>query len=365
MPMANREADRSRGEGGKPREPLRALLISSFLILSMLTTGGRASAAISEEPTPRPPISGRAVSRDALLPADVLARVELLRAELELIRFEMGRPKALPIEASVANVVPREVIFQAFTTYQRANQLRYEVSGLPGPLVQVRLPKQIEPFDVWQVVDIAYEQVRFTKQELGITEQVEETPSDLDTTPARVFGAILQVNREFDLLVTQSLDSNDVYHQVKLATHYAARLLGQFPESVLLPDAPARQRGRKPAEVYGLLARCYRSVHAVAENSGIDTLKFEPLQTGSKGSSSHEIGPGDVHDLAILLVSELGYLFARLDSKQEQPRPKHDLDLKLPSHVYQRGEILQAQLRALESYTSAEKDWLARVPEPR
>ena len=277
----------------------------------------------------------------------------------------MGRPKALPIEASVANVVPREVIFQAFTTYRRANRLRYEVSGSPGPRIQVSLSKQIEPFDVWQVVDVAYEHVRFTKQALRIAERVEESPRNLDTTPARVFEAILQVNREFDLLVTQSLSSNDVYHQVKLATHYAARLLGQFSEAVLLPDPPARQRGKRPAEVYGLLERCYRSVHTVAKNSGIDTLKFEPQRPGSKGSPSLEIRPGDVHDLAILLVSELGYLFARLDTQQEHPRAEYDLELKLPSHVYQRGEILQAQLRALESHTSAEPDWLARVPELR
>lgn len=39
------------------------------------------------------PVSGRTQSVETITSADVLARVELLRDELELIRIEMGHPR--------------------------------------------------------------------------------------------------------------------------------------------------------------------------------------------------------------------------------------------------------------------------------
>lgn len=332
----------------------RPVLVGALLAFFHMPSYGQ------EGPALRAPAGGRAPSPEALVPADVLARVELIRDELELVRLEMGRPESGQLSIAVANVEPREVIFQAFTLFRRVNQLHYELTGLPGAHIEVRLPEEIQPFDVWQVVDPAYEQLLAVKRELGITQQLAEIARDPATTPADVFRAIVSANRQLDQLVSRPLSSNDVFHQVKLASHYASRLLAQFSGTELLPEPPARQRGKRPAEVYALLIECYGRLRTVAAASEIETLKIDLPGLSASAAFSPEVRPGDVHDVAILLVSELAYLSAQLEENNTAPQTAYDLDLKLPSHVYQRGEILLAQLRELESHTRSDPTWLSR-----
>ena len=79
---------------------------------------------------------------------------------------------------------PRETTFQAFTLLGRVNQLRLEITGIPAPLIQVSLPPEVRPFDAWQVVNAAYEQILEVKRELRISEQIEERTSARSATPA-------------------------------------------------------------------------------------------------------------------------------------------------------------------------------------
>lgn len=293
------------------------------------------------------------------MPADVLARVELLRDELELIRFEMGRPRSRDIDMPVGKAAPREVVFQAFTLYRRVMELRDDLTGTSVPQFHIKLPKEVQPFDVWKIVDAAYAQVLVVNRALQIPERAEEVSRDLSTTPADVFRAISRANRQADLLVVRRLSSNDVFYQVKLATHYATRLLAQFSETTLLPETPARERGKRSADVNAVLIECYMRVRAMAQNSGIETLELEPQLFLAVIEGAGDTRPSDVHDMATLLVPELAYIHEQL-GERETPRSEYDLELKLPSHVYQNAEVLLAQLRELESSTRADSAWLTR-----
>ena len=329
------------------------LVLAGVLCSSGAVTAGQADSVVPA------PASGRAPSREGLLPADVLARVELLRDELELIRLEMGRPRSRPSKIAIRGVSPRETTFQAFTLLGRVNQLRWEITGIPAPLIQVSLPPEVRPFDAWQVLNAAYEQILEVKRELRISEQIEERTWARSATPAQVFAAIVQANRELDVVVTRRVLPNDVYHQVKLATHYAAHLLSRFPETKALPETPAFKRGKRPNDVYALLLECYGRVRAIAQRAGVEVLEFD---TAHSDRDSSQVRPSEVHDIAILLVSELSYLHSRLEF-DEQPDPRRELELKLPSHVYQRGEMLLLQLSELETRTR-EHPHLLRRPIP-
>ncbi len=65
------------------------------------------------------PATGKRTSSQArtgqIAPADVFVRVALLRSELDLIRFEMGKPRDDRPELPVSDAAPREVFFQALT----------------------------------------------------------------------------------------------------------------------------------------------------------------------------------------------------------------------------------------------------------
>ncbi len=70
----------------------RRLVTTGVLVALLLPVTSRVGS--SQELSTPPPVSGRRLSDAAsILPADVLARVELLRDDLDLIRLFMGKPE--------------------------------------------------------------------------------------------------------------------------------------------------------------------------------------------------------------------------------------------------------------------------------
>lgn len=61
-----------------------------------------------------------------LQPPDVFLQVGIVRAELELIRLEMGKPENSGEPVLILEAAPREVFFQALTLFRKANRLSYE-----------------------------------------------------------------------------------------------------------------------------------------------------------------------------------------------------------------------------------------------
>ncbi len=327
------------------------LILASMLLTIPSTTCAQAVPATSN------PVSGRPLTIEKIVPADVLARVGLLRDEIELIRFEMGQPKNQQTEIVVTDVIPRQVIFQAMTLFRKANQLHFELTGESGNELGTNLPAEIRPLHVWLIVNAAYRRILTVKRKLGITEHIEENPQDLSTTPTEVFRAIIQAHRQFDWLLKQRPSTRDVFHQTLLATHFAARLLEQFPGATLMPPTPAFEHGKRPVDVYTRLVACYARIRAIAERSGIEVLKLETPESDAGIDVPAQISPSNVYNIAILVVSELAYLHARL-KYSEPPMQAYDPGLKLPAHVYQRAGILLLQLTELEKQVDTRPSWL-------
>ncbi len=177
--------------------PLEAMIVLTFLIVALVVWGISFS---SRDPTTPNPVSGQALSIETIIPADVLARVELLRAELEVIRFEMGQPKEQRPGITVTDVASREVIFQTFTLFRKANQLSFELTGHMRPELPITLPQNIRPLHVWRIVDAAYKCIILGKRSLGLTNHIEETRQGELVTSSDVFHAIGQANRQIDML---------------------------------------------------------------------------------------------------------------------------------------------------------------------
>ena len=301
------------------------------------------------------PVSGRALSVEAIVPADVLARVELLRDELELIRFEMGEPKDRRPDILVEQVSPRQALFQAMILAQRAHQLHFELAQRLVPAARIAVPLDIRPYHVWRVVDVAYEGLLLVKRKLRITNNVEEEAREPTTTPTDVFRAIVRANREIDLLVRERLSTSSIFQQVEMASNYAARLLEQVPGSAV-PEAPPFEHGKRPVDVYNILIDAYARFKAVAETSGIETLRLEVVKReGDDVDVRTE--KSEVYDIAILLVSELAYLHSQLDDA-DFPAQSYDPALKLPSHAYQQAGLLLLQLAELDRLVKENPDWI-------
>ena len=298
------------------------------------------------------PASGHPVSIEGITPADVFARVQWLRKELDDIRFEMGRPKVREVGLIVEEATPHEVFFQAKILYQKVIHLRQELTGEPRPRGNIDDPKTIKPFHVWKVVDHALQRLLHLKKQLDIPTQNSEAVPEPSTKPTQVFFVIGFASQQLNHLLSHQFSPKDVMDQVNLSMAYTSKLLARFPEQPQQLPEPPRERGRKPSDVFYRLSECYQQLVKIAHTSNIQMLRLSP-----KNFDRPHVHPNDVYDLASLLVSELTYL----DSHIPQPgKPKHEKSHApvLPSHVYQNAGSLYSQLQELNRQVQANPQWL-------
>ncbi len=285
-----------------------------------------------------------------IAPPDVYVQVMLVRAESDLIRREMGKPKQDRPEIAVTGAAPHEVYFQALTMFNKAERLCFEqtrerVTAPPRP------QGPIGPADVYAVVEATLHRLQCVKEKLAIPESSQVVPRDNSKTPTDVFRAVVQANRSLNLLLRKQFSPSDVFQEVTLAIGYSARLLEQFPDAQRIPPEPAWERRKQPADVYRRLVDCFGLIHNIATTSGFSVAELKP----DKASIEHA-RPGDVFDIASLLVADLAYLHAQRKGSRP-PRDVFNPGNKLPSHVFQRIGILEAQLVQLEKFAQANPNW--------
>lgn len=296
----------------------------------------------------RPAIAGD--QRQTVGPPEVYAQVGVIRAELEAIRFVMGRPKNTQQEIAVRGAEPREVYFQALTLFRKSDRLCFEHTreriAEPGTPIH-----PLTSADVHEVVTAALGRIRKVKRTLRIEQsQVIEDPN-VKREPTDVFRSIVQANRQLNLLLERQFTPSDVFQQVTRGVACTSRLLERFPAATSIPQTPQFEEGKRPADVYRRLVTCLNRVRRIAARSGEQTLEFEPDEKQIERAE-----PSDVYDVASLLVSELAYLHSQ--SGANRPRKSYYPGRKYPSHVFQRAGILERQLVELESVVKQNPQWL-------
>jgi len=115
--------------------------LTSLVLLFGVLADATLAADIRDVSTP-PPVSGRRLSDpDSILPADVLARVQLLRDNLDLVRQFMGRPPSPAPLLRVESAQPREVFSQALQNVKPVVEVKSRRVG--GANYQV--PVEVRP----------------------------------------------------------------------------------------------------------------------------------------------------------------------------------------------------------------------------
>ncbi len=319
---------------------------------------GTGLASNLENPNELNPISGHSISLEEITLADVLARVQMLRDTLELIRFEMGKPLVTPSDAIVTNVHSHEAYFQALTLFHKADRLALELTGSTGIPPEPISLSALAPLHIWKMVNASHLRILAIKEELGLKETVSERPQDSSTSLTETGRAIVQANRQINLLQERQFSPSDVSQQVLLARQYAKRLLTRFPQSNIVPETPPLERGKQPADVFLRLVECYAILEKIAQQSGIPVLHLDLPAAQSVGISG-QLEPSDVYDMATLLVSDLAFFHAQL-KKHDSLKPIPYPGRTFPSLVHQQATVLLHQLKALEQFVANDPEWLSR-----
>ncbi len=277
-------------------------------------------------------------------PTDVYREIQSIAHDIEQIRIYMGRPANKQAPIDVKDVAPREVIYQASTLCEKVNRLGFEMirEVTDKPVVPNR---KIVPADVLRMVRIAKEQIRRIGKELPMDLSPSKPDLTEDRTPTDVFKAIVQLNRQINLLLDQRFSPSDVFSEITLAIAHAAKLRSRWPGNRISP-APKWELGKRPADVMKRLAQCFEIVRSIAEAKGLQVLQFDIDDASQKA-----ITPSDVYDIAALLVAELAYLDRTLVNTSA-PRKMRYPGRKVPSDVYQRAGILLRQLEQIKKLSS-------------
>lgn len=286
-----------------------------------------------------------------ITPPDVFVHVQLFRAELELVRVEMGRAKSALPAITVLNAAPREVFFQALTLSRKADQLAFEQLRQRSE-APVSPEGEPQPKDVFGAVDHALKSLRAVKRDLNCTEQAQAIERDDRKTPSDVFNAIVQANQQINVLLDRRFSPSNVYQQVTVAVNYASILLSEFPKATRIPRTPDFVPRKQPADVFRRLVGCFESMKKIGDASDVAVLELNVDEQLVPHVESSE-----VYDLASLLVSELSQMHLQLKNAAP-PISSYYPGRKVPAHAYQRAGILEAQLTELQAKVIQNPNWL-------
>lgn len=275
-------------------------------------------------------------------PADVSVRVELLRAELEILRQELGRPRDTRNEIKVTGAAPREVLFEALGLFRKADRFCFERTGEQSVLPQPPPADKVEPAHVKAVVDVAINRIEQVKARLGVTEKATAPKRDDSKQPSDVLGSLFLANRAVNGLLDHPFTPNDVYQLVSLSVGYATRLASKIDKAPS-SELPKFERKKRPGDVYARLWSCFASARKAITGTG-----FEMLELGKPPFEADDVQPSDVYDLASLLIAEVVYLHGQVDGLEPPSTTDfYEVGHKVPSHVFQLAGLLENQLNAI------------------
>ena len=343
------------------------LLVSCFLMILPASTYGEDSSAahsgLSNITTPKP-VSGVSVSRETIRSADVLARITLVLEAIEQIRSQIGRYHTHPMKITVTNSSPRDGYFQALTLVQKANRLSHELTGKRGPQPDPNDVEidEIRPYHKWILVEAAYERLLFVGQRLKVKMPTKEKLQDPATTSDQVFQKLFEANRRLvNLMLSERIQSSDVFWVVSEASDFAADLLATFPGSAP-PTEPIFVSGKEPIDNYRRLIECQELIESIAVQSGVHTATVKAILT-----AQDEVLPSDVFNFAKKILGDMAYFHALEKSPLPlavipvPPSMENPAGRKFPSHVYQRAGLLRHQLEVIQTLVRANPNWHKKI----
>ncbi|HUS30131.1 MAG TPA: hypothetical protein VMZ53_16605 [Kofleriaceae bacterium] len=272
---------------------------------------------------------------DDIKPANCYARARRLLGEVSLVRDELGRSEDTRQVPEITGAQPRECYFEAIAAWRKAERLADEL-GVHKSRALPRTPtlRDIRPGHVYQVLEGVLHTLGEVKSRLDIAESVVEPGVEPSRQPSDVLATIIRINRELSRCLERPFTPTDVYETVALASAYASQL-GATAE--LAPF----ERKRKPQHCYEMLASCLTAAASHVTQKGEQALVKRGMPV--------DVLPGDVYDLAILVLGELAFLHSLTpNAATVQPFTPVGRGHRIPSDCYQLARTLEKQLTSLK-----------------
>lgn len=295
----------------------------------------------------------------------LLART--IQEEIEVLRWHMGRPSETRDPIPLTDVSIRENFRQAMTLWQKVNQLGVELvgGGESPPLVRAPAGQNYGPSEVHTVLSSVLARLQEIRDGVGIVGVTAMVGSatvpaiEPSSTPSDVFQVVVQSNRQVNRMLERDSQPGDVYQQVQQAVFYASEILAAVGDDSPLPSPPEYEAGVTPPHVYGRLLQVFDRLAAAFDTLHLDMVGW----SGGAYTIDPSLTPGDVYDLATLLLAELEYMHAMVPGARMPLIAPHP-GRRWPSDVYQQAGILTEQSARLMAQARANPQMVAanRLP---
>lgn len=274
--------------------------------------------------------------------------------DIELLRLELGRTRDTRVPMHVRDASPREVYYHAQTIHRKVNQLGVELGAAPVAPPSAAEPARAGPADVLRILESTRDLLNDARAALGLERAMIRR---LSSTPLRraigkddadVLTGCLVASRQLNVMLTQAFTSREGFTRLTSALGAIESLLAFH--GVPLPPPPPFERRKFPREVFQVLWETCEILREALVGSGVVALE---LRRGFIGEE-----PGDVFDIASLIVSELDYVASFLPEKRSPSSSAPPPSPTLPAHNYQLAQQLRAATRSLADAVRARPDWL-------
>ncbi len=280
------------------------------------------------------PVSGR--SGSDIIPADVLARVNLVEAHLDAIRHYLGRPPAPNPAIVVHDASPREVFFAASNLRRRLASFELERLRQATPWREPP-PQNVSSADVLKQVNRALTVVLRIRGALNIQTAVEEQPESDDVTPSQVMNQLIQVGGLVNNLLDTPATLGIIYTGITHATLIGLEL-HRVLTSKLMPDTPAWEPALTNEDAMKHLIACYELLRSVYTK-----LKMPLAEVRLVDDLPRYISADDLSNLVALMIAEMVHLSSRVPGTERAPDP-YPVGPKIPSDLVQRLRLLESIL---------------------
>jgi len=261
-------------------------------------------------------------------PADCYAHARRLLADVGAIRVEMGRSEDARPALELSEAKPRECYFAGLATWAKVSRLAAEVGAAPTSFVQaVPALRDLRPGHVLRLIEAIQHQVDGIKKQLHIAETNDVPAIEAARQPADVLVTLIQASRQLSRSLERAFTPSDVFAKVAQASAYVS------PAA-----APAAfERRRTPRHCYERLMACHAAAAKKIAKHGETTTAMRVVPA--------EVVPGDVYDMASLVLGEVALLHSLTANAPAvyafEPNAEGHW---LPSHVDQLARTLEAQL---------------------
>ena len=269
-------------------------------------------------------LGAQAQTRNQITPSNVYQATQDLIAEIHLLRDAMGildyPPEAEPQE----DRAPVHVYAKSLEVMKKISRAQRRLGMQPAKVGQIPV-KEIIPGDVLSSVESLIWEMRRTKAQLVIEDEIDPTPFEGGKTPSAVYKALGDASFLLDGLVGRSLAPTDVYSNV-VSIQQEMELIAAKLRVALELEPPVVEGRKRPKDVAQQVLRATFKTINLETRLGMDA-------SGVPNVTLVRVTPAEVYEATNVLLAEMVRIKAHLGINL--PRDEiQDARNKTPSDVF-------------------------------